>query len=164
MRKVLMMVAVVAAAAMMGSAWAQDTKPSTDGNGKAANCHRGHGELFKGVNLTDDQKPKVKDIMTKQKTAIEAWRKENGPKLKDLHEKMVQARKDKDEASIKSTKADIQKIWESRKALHESLMKSLGGVLTADQMTKVKENFKECRAERGQGQRHKGGPTTAPAK
>jgi len=160
MRKALMMVAVLAAAAMMASAWAQDTKPSTDGKRACV----GHGELFKGVNLTDDQKPKVKDIVTKQKAAVEAWRKENGPKLKDLHEKMAQARKDKDEATIKSTKADIQKIMESRKALHESFMKSLGNVLTADQMTKVKENFKECRAERGQGQRHKGGTTTAPAK
>jgi Spy/CpxP family protein refolding chaperone len=101
--------------------------------------------LTKELNLTEQQQTQVKQILQTQHQALQNWRKENGQKVEELHTQIREAMKANDMEKVKATRAELQKVMESRWALHENLIKQLGDVLKPDQMEKAREILREGR-------------------
>jgi Spy/CpxP family protein refolding chaperone len=96
-------------------------------------------ELIGTLNLSDEQRQQVQQIMETHRQAIENWRSENGDKLEDLHKQMAEARKAGEKEKIEELREKVRALIESRKALNEQMMKQLGEVLTEEQMAKLRE-------------------------
>jgi Spy/CpxP family protein refolding chaperone len=94
--------------------------------------------LLQGLQLNQDQRSQVREILETQRQALENWRKENTPTLHDLRGKLKNLRGSGDREKAQGLREELQKLMESRKALHDSLMQRLSGVLNAEQMSRVK--------------------------
>lgn len=162
MKKVILtgVLAATVLAWTAGSVWADEDKaPAGEGNkagmrmregkGLRGPMGEGRGEFLQSLNLTPEKQAEVKTIMEAQRQAVETWRKENAPKLEELGKKAQEAMKTGKTDEAKAAREEIKKIMESRKALHEDLLKKLGGVLTPEQMEKVKAHFAEKAKEMG---------------
>lgn len=90
--------------------------------------------MDKAVSLTDEQKKKMQDMLDEQQTALAAWQKANGEKLKAALEAMTQARESEDEAAAR--KAMDQ--WKEVIAGQTELLKKydITTVLTPEQKAK----------------------------
>jgi Spy/CpxP family protein refolding chaperone len=99
--------------------------------------------ILKELNLTADQQKQVQQIMDTQAQALRNWRKENLVRLADLHKEIQKARESGDAEKIKSALAEVEKIEQTRKALHENLMKQLKDVLKPDQFEKARKMMLE---------------------
>jgi Spy/CpxP family protein refolding chaperone len=103
--------------------------------------------LLKDLNLTEDQQKQVRQIMDTQRQAMENWRKENQAALKDLQKQLEDAKESGDKDKIKTARQEIEKIEQSRKALHENLIKQLKDVLTPDQLEKARKFLEQGREQ-----------------
>ena len=74
------------------------------------------------LNLSEDQQKTVRQIFDTQKQAVSNCE-ENMAQLKDLHKQVVDARENGDQTKLDAAQKSVQKILESRKALHENLIK-----------------------------------------
>jgi len=117
-------------------------KPAEKGKGRAA--AKEHGKqmienLAKELKLTDEQRAKVDQIFETHRQAVANWNKENGAKIKELSQQLRDAKKEDGKEKAEAARAEMKKIWETRKALPENLMKQLKEVLTEEQAAKAKE-------------------------
>ena len=103
--------------------------------------------LLKELNLTEEQQKQVQQIMDTQQQAVRNWRKENLLALKDRQKQLQDARKSGDEEKIKAARQEVEKIEQSRKALHDNVMKQLKGVLTPDQLEKAGKFLEQSREQ-----------------
>lgn len=142
------MVAVMAAgvAVFASSLFAQETKTTKEGAKARPVVQRGL-ELFQGVNLTDEQKAKIKPLMESFREANKKWETDNADALKAARAKIQAAREAKDEAAMKAALEDLRKLNETRKPLMEKLIADLKDILTPEQIAKVKANVAAVRAE-----------------
>jgi Spy/CpxP family protein refolding chaperone len=104
--------------------------------------------ILKELNLTEDQQTQVQQIMSTQQQAQKNWRNENQAALKDLQKQLQDAKESGDKDKIKATGQAIEKIEQSRKALHENVMKHLKDVLTPDQLEKPRKFLEQAREDR----------------
>ncbi len=134
---------VVAAAVMLASAaMAQDGGGRESRRARAASGPAGEQvveRLLTELNLSEDQQKTVRQIFDTQKQAVSNWRKENMAQLKDLHKQVVDARENGDQTKLDAAQKSVQKILESRKALHENLIKQSRTALTPDQLAKAQK-------------------------
>lgn len=147
MRTISMVMAAVVVAA--GATWAADTtaptRPARERFNRGDRFQPGKvflERLARELNLTDDQKQKVGQILENQKQANIAWTKEHAQELKGLQDQVQQARQAKDENKLKDLRAQIEKIHDSHIAIRDNLIKQLGEVLTKDQMEKARQFLK----------------------
>jgi len=66
------------------------------------------------------------------------WAKEHGPRLRELKAGIAKAKEDNNSEAAKVAAAEMKKILEARKAVHDGLLKRLGEVLGAEQLAKVR--------------------------
>jgi Spy/CpxP family protein refolding chaperone len=96
--------------------------------------------LFKGVELTDEQKEQVKKAFEDLKPA-----EEDRGKARELFQALRQAHKDGDEAKVEQIKAQLKELHGDR---HTKLLAALDDILTDEQMEKVKANIEEMKENR----------------
>ncbi len=101
--------------------------------------------MLKELNLTEDQQKQVQQILDTRQQALRNWRKENGLALKDRQKQFQDAKKSGDEDKIKAARQEVEKIEQSRKALHENVIKQLKDVLTPDQLEKARKFLDQAR-------------------
>ncbi|MHC4981975.1 MAG: hypothetical protein ACYTF6_02265 [Planctomycetota bacterium] len=121
---------VMASVALVSSLILAESEPpageaTAEKGQQKAHAARHHGKeplerLASELKLTEEQQKQVSEILQTHRQAVENWQKENGPKLKELHEQM-------------------RKVLETRKELVEGLHKQLAEVLTDEQVEKAKK-------------------------
>lgn len=107
------------------------------------------------ASLTDDQRAKAEQIEKDFRAKEEAWRKENGEKMKALAEKMRGSGGAPDPETMQQMKA----MNESRPKIDE-MQKQIFGMLTAEQQETFKKNLaaNEAKLKEQAGKRGAGGP------
>lgn len=107
-------------------------------------------ELLDSMDLTGEQREQIKPIMEAHRAAMETWRNENQPKIRQLMEDMRKARQDGDTAKADSLREELTKLRESAKGAQEDLLAKLDGILNDEQMAKVRGLFESAGEMRGQ--------------
>src|SRR5688500_2882789 len=135
------------------------------GAGKGMGGGRGKGDgkggamiekIVKRLDLTDDQKARIKTIREQFKTT-------NAPliaEVKDLHEQAQAARKAGDKERAQQIRAQAQPKMEQLKTAREQMMQQVLAVLTPEQraeLEKMRDERKEKRGDRKEKRKHKGG-------
>jgi len=108
------------------------------GKGRPRARHKALVALIESFKLADDKAPQVEQILGTYRQALANWAKEHGPRLRELKAKILKAKEDNDSAAAKAAAAEMKKILEARKAVHDGLLKQLGEVLSAEQLVKVR--------------------------
>lgn len=140
--------------------WLEEHKPGRGGPG--AEGRRGGPErLFKELNLTDEQIEKVKPILQAHHESMSKFREANREKMQAAMKRMQEARKSGNKEEMEAAKQEVQKLRESAPS-REELANKLSGILTEEQMAKLKEltgEFREhLRQKHGERRGQRGGP------
>jgi len=112
-------------------------------------------ELFDGIELTDSQKQQVREVMVQARDEREAWMAENGEKLRELRERMEDARAVKDTEAMQSIGQEARTMM-SGGPQPMAVAEDVRGILTPEQAEKFDANVERVR-ERVQ-ERMRGGP------
>ena len=112
-----------------------------------------HGWALRGIDLTEEQRTKIRAIDEKHREALQKFRQENAEKFRELREKLRAAREANDEAAMKAAREEMQKLNDTgpMKLVREEIR----GVLTDEQKVKFDENLKNPpqRGQRPDGER-----------
>lgn len=118
---------------------------------------RMHRMLFEGMELTDDQKAQIKEIMQAHGEERKAWHEEHKEEFQALRDKMREAREAKDKEAADAVREETKALMESAPkpdAVHDEIR----AVLTEDQqaifderVAKMRERADEWRERRGEG-------------
>ncbi len=122
--------------------------------GLGADRPRPLDRLLTELNLTEDQRKQVGQIVDTHRQATENRRKENQATLRDLNKQLDDATESGDKDKIKAAGQAVEKIDPSRKAEQENVIKQLKDVLTPDQSEKAKKFMEERErlGDRGPGE------------
>ncbi len=90
------------------------------------------------LDLSEDQRSRVRQIIKSHHKEISNWREQNTAELKNLQNRMKQARQNKDAEAVKEIRNHIGDILSERKKLTEDLHDKLSKVLDEQQMSKVR--------------------------
>lgn len=104
-------------------------------------------KLLSELNLTSEQKEKVKDIMVEARTARAEWYKTNGEKMKELQKEMQAAREAKDQEKGKAVGEQVKALRESMPKPQENMAK-VREVLTPEQQTVFDAKIQEMKEQR----------------
>ena len=143
------MLSVFVAALVVTTSQAQEIKDREPGNHQMMKRHH-DGEDFKSLNLTEDQKAKLKSLKEENRKQMAELKKNDNITVKEWRSKMEVQRKEY-RAKVKSLLTDEQKAQleksreEKSKARMEKMKTDLG--LSDDQSAKLKSNH-EAMAEK----------------
>ena len=113
--------------------------------------------LVRIIQLTEEQKPKLQQILQTHKEALENWRRQHEGEARAIREKIDQARQDNDAEALKAAREEFRALHDSRAELHKSLDAQLAEVLTDEQMGRARTYFKSLHPRPGrQGRRGPG--------
>lgn len=109
---------------------------------RRAHGPRDHGHPILGVlrklDLTEEQKQKVQQIMKGHRESAEQWREQNREKMKQLLEQLRQAKKSGDEDKAEQIKEQIKTLTQQDGGPGD-LIDDIKGVLTDEQKAKLEE-------------------------
>ena len=152
----LFAVAVIFSAALAARAADEPKKEGEKPNrsekeGDRAGGDRGQmlARLLEGLNLTDEQKEKVKAVQAKNAEARTKWEAENKDKLDPIRAKMQAAREKQDREGMRAAFEELRKVSET--APRPDLMAQMKDILTAEQLEKLQKRMDELK------ERFKGG-------
>jgi Spy/CpxP family protein refolding chaperone len=117
---------------------------------------RMHRMLFEGMELTDDQKAQIKELMQAHGEERKAWHEEHKEEFQALRDKMREAREAKDKEAADAVREETKALMESAPkpdAVHDEIR----AVLTEDQQAIFDERVAKMR-ERADEWREPGGP------
>jgi len=128
---------------------------------------RPHGEhggpliaALKDLNLTDDQKAKVKTIMEDFRPKAEAYRAANKDKFEKAMADIKAARTSGDKTQMQAARAEMEALIKGSPMA--AAIEQIKAILTPDQQTKFQAALEELRKEHGMGggagHRQHGGP------
>jgi Spy/CpxP family protein refolding chaperone len=141
--------------------WFEEHKPPRRGEGPGEGRPGGPERLFKELNLTDEQIEKVKPIFKAHHESMSKFREANREKMQAAMKRMQEARKAGNKEEMKAAMQEMQKLREGAPS-REDLASKLGGILTDQQMAKLKEMAGERREhrrdQRGERRSKRGGP------
>lgn len=126
-----------------------DKKGNADGKRFNGEHKRGDAiqKLLVSLNLTEDQKAKVKDIMVEAHTARQEWQKANGEQLKAIQKEMTDAKEAKDKDKMKEAFGKMKDLRATMPKPMENIAK-IRDVLTADQQATFDAKIKELKEQR----------------
>jgi Spy/CpxP family protein refolding chaperone len=109
-----------------------------------------HGpwQLLRRLDLTEDQKEQIGQIMETHRQAMENLKKELGDRS-EARKQFREAKKAGDEETLAKLKEQYKDARASMKELHEELRKKIAAVLTEEQQARLKELMED----RGPGER-----------
>ena len=102
-------------------------------------------EMIKDLGVTGDVETRVRALFDEFRQATRNWQRDNGPKLRDLHEQRTQADQAGDQAKVAELDQQIVTLQQARLAPRDSLLKQLADVLNPEQIEKVKDVVIESR-------------------
>lgn len=122
--------------------------------------------LFKDVDLTEDQREQVREIMGAGREEMEAWRDEHRDEMEDLRAQMREAHENKDKEQAAAVREKMQQLFESRPK-PEDRADEIRQILTPEQteqfdanLEQIKQKMQERREKmkerRSQGKEGKG--------
>ncbi len=144
----------------LGAAWAvaQDAEPAGRENRPGVGRRRGPREggprarrgergakFIEALKLTEEQKAPVMQILETHREAMMNWMKENGPTLRELHQKLGRgrgrgpkgpdaAKPPVDQEARQQAMAQMRELMEERRAMADNVLKQLDEHLTDEQM------------------------------
>lgn len=145
-KKILLTCIVGVSIAMLATfALAKETAAAKNTNAKAGTEGQWLADkIIKLLNITDPAKEtQIRQICQTRHQEMDKWRKENGQKVKELHEQIKAAREAKDQAKVKELQSQLKPMREARQKIQIEFLQQLDGVLTSDQVSKVKNMMKE---------------------
>ncbi|MEI8194892.1 MAG: Spy/CpxP family protein refolding chaperone [Phycisphaerae bacterium] len=122
--------------------------------------------LFAGLNLTADQKAKLKEIVQPFHEKLAAWRQQNKAQLEALRDQIKAAREAHDKDKLKAAFQQLKTLRESAPKFKD-ILPQIKAILTPDQVKILDERIEKLRdrLEDARERRHpEAGATTAPAK
>ena len=151
MRNLLLSAVILAFIAPMAIAAPDGEKGPRDGDRPHAHRHGGHLKAaLSKLDLSDDQRAEIKDIVEASREEAKAYREANGETIKKLMGEMKAAREAKDKDAAEAVRAELKKRHEASPmhAAHQAIL----GVLTDDQRAKLAEMRKNHdHGPRGEG-------------
>lgn len=136
------------AMAQAGGVTQQETRGGRHGEGEGWHGRGGHDWMLKGVNLTDDQKAKMKQIGQSFHERTQSLRQSLHAKRQELHQASEGGTFDEALATQKLTEAaglEAKLMGEQFKMRQEML-----SVLTAEQKTQLEQKRAEFKAKRAE--------------
>ena len=121
--------------------------------------HGHHGMMMKELNLTADQKAKVKAIHERYKVQM----KSSAASDKPDREAMKAARARGDSAGMRAARAKLQAEMAPRRQMHEQELNEVRGILTPAQQQKFDAARAKMKGEHGNGHARTGKHTLKPA-
>lgn len=157
-RDLLATLSVVACLLMAGSmTYAQ---PSTEdsprqqrrqgqGEGRQArgegHGHKGpFGDMFKELELSEEQRTQVKEVMQKHRDQVEAFREKNGDQIKKVHQDMRSAMMNKDYDAAHKVIDQIKELDKDRPTF-SSVLTDFKGILSSEQLAVVEKKIEEIK-------------------
>ena len=149
--------AVMLAVAVMGGvgtgvaraeAAAATSRPAVEGEGFRGPFARLEvlHKLLSELNLTDDQKAQIKEIVGPYHKELMAWKDANAAELEKLQAAFKAAREAKDRAAVKDAMEKLKALVETAPK-PQGLLEKIKAVLTPEQWEKAKEVLKDWREE-----------------
>lgn len=111
---------------------------------RAQRRKRIHQQLFKDIDLTQDQQKRVHAIMEEARAQRKAWREEHKDELREIRRQMRDARRSDDKEAAKAVHEKLRKLMADAPQ-HDDLSARLGEVLSKEQIAQFKSNVKEMR-------------------
>lgn len=108
--------------------------------------------LMRIIQPTEEQKPKLHQILQTHKQALENWREQHEGEMRAIREKIAQARKNNDTEALQAAREEFKPLHDSRAELHKSLDAQLAEVLTDEQMNRARQYFKSQHPRPGRRQ------------
>lgn len=129
-----------------GQRKAQKDKEGADGKRAERKGRRGHlaRALLKDIELSDDQKTEIREVMKEAAQARMAWHEKHKDEIKSLRDQMQQARKDKDREKAKQVMAEMRKLMQSAPKPTDTFDK-VKAKLNADQSEQFEKNVAELK-------------------
>lgn len=127
---------------------------------------RGGGPLagmIKALNLTEDQKPKVMEILKANRDKMQAFRKKNGDAMKQFHKDLRQAMENKDYAKLHQLVDQLKTIDADRPTLKD-LAAELAPVLTDEQKATLDKEIAKIKEQGPRRHHHRGGDSQGHAR
>ena len=106
-------------------------------------------QLAEDSDLSEEQRGQVAEILRTHRQAMKNWHDEHAAQLIELRKQFAEARKAGDKDKIKQLAARRKELMAGRKALTDQLFERLGGILSKEQLAKVRRML-----SRRQGQGH----------
>jgi Spy/CpxP family protein refolding chaperone len=103
--------------------------------------------LFKGIDLSTDQKAQLDSIRSKYRSENLSLRKEMGPAMKDARA----ARQSGDSTKIDEARQSMKASRDKMMALHKQQMGEIRGVLTAEQQSTFDKNLEQLQSRMREG-------------
>jgi len=101
---------------------------------KRGSALRGQWALMvKELELTDEQKAKVEEILKAQAEARTAWKKDKGAQYRELAQAMAEARKDKNAEAAKELSEQIAELRKEQEAIAAKEKADVMAILTPEQ-------------------------------
>jgi len=101
---------------------------------------RGHYAIMaKQLDLTDEQRAKLEELLKANKDAMGAWYKENGKEYKEISKALREARKAKNADAVKELSAKLKPLRKDRADLAKAFTGQINGILTPEQLAKWKD-------------------------
>ncbi len=114
------------------------------------------GGMLHGLNLTDKQEQQIKAAADDFREKQQAWSKEHGEQLKNLHEQMGDARKANDKEKMKDLRTQTQQLMQSRPDRKE-LTDKVESILTDEQKQQLQERREQQHEQAEHGKHGKRG-------
>jgi Spy/CpxP family protein refolding chaperone len=116
------------------------------GEGRGQGMRGPFSEVIEALNLTDDQKAKVKEVLTKHHDQMEAFREKHGDQMQQFREDLRKAMESKDYDAMHKLVDTFKSIDQDRPTL-KSLADDLRGILNADQQAIFDKKIEEIKAK-----------------
>jgi len=123
--------------------------PKAEAQAKGKAGHRGElmmERLAKELDLNEQQKAKVAEILKAHHQAMMERRKELAPKMKELHQQIREAQEAGEKEKAESLRAEARKIMEGQMDSAEKLRKDLAAVLSEEQTDKLMAHLRRAHA------------------
>lgn len=119
------------------------------GQGQGEGRGQGMGGPLRGIiealNLTEDQKPKVQEVLKKHQEQMEAFREKHGDEMEQFRKDLREAMENKDYAKMHTLVDQFKAIDQDRPTL-KALADDLRSILTAEQQATLDKKIEEMKA------------------
>ncbi len=151
------LLAILASTALMGTAvYADDGEQGCQHHMKSEgkSHHGGMRQMFRGLDLTDEQKTEIKSLMKEQKTAMKESRPSKEERQAKKAEFLTLITADSfDEAKAQSMMQERQANSQAKKLDMLKVQNKVYQLLTPEQQEQFKENFEKGHSRKGKGGR-----------
>ena len=117
------------------------------GKDRSQTQHSPFRTILKELNLTEDQRAQIKEVVQNHREQFATFREENGDAIKEWHMNMRQAMKNKDYPAMHNL-IDQLEVLEKNRPTFQSLRDDIRSILTSDQQVIFDKKVEELKNKR----------------